>query len=174
MKRLAFYLLGILMTACSQAKIDDYDGQTPQLDLQDFFSGKLKAYGILQNRKGEVTRTFRADISAKWENNIGYLDETFYFNDGEVSKRVWKLRDLGNGKFSGTADDVEGEAIGQVKGFAFHWTYSLNIPYKNSSVTVKLDDWLYLVSENRLLNKSDLRKFGFGVGELTLVIEKLN
>jgi hypothetical protein len=38
---------------------------------------------------------------------------------------------------------------------------------------VSLDDWLYLVDERHLLNRTTLTKFGFRVGELTLVIEKL-
>ncbi len=174
MNRYVFYFVVLLMTSCSQATIETYEGRQPQLDLREFFSGELKAYGILQNRKGEVTRKFSADIQAWWEGETGYLDETFYFDDGEVSKRLWTLEHLGDGRYSGTADDVEGVAMGQVEGFAFHWVYDLNVPYKDGTIKVKLDDWLYLVSENRLLNKTVLRKFGFGVGKLTLVIERLN
>lgn len=162
-----------LITACSQATIEHYQGQNPTLNLREFFSGDLKAYGIVQDRTGKVTRKFRADIKAYWEGDTGHLDESFYFDDGEKSVRLWTLHDLGNGKYSGTADDVVGQATGQVKGFAFNWRYTLSIPYKGNTVDVFIDDWLYLVTEDRLINKSDLSKFGFDVGDLTLVIEKL-
>lgn len=162
-----------VLTACSQAKIDDYRGQTPELSLREFFDGDLKAYGMVQDRSGKVIRKFSADIKAYWEGDTGHLDETFYYDDGEQDKRFWTLKDLGNGKFTGTAGDVVGEARGQVEGFAFNWAYTLTIPYKDDTIDVYIDDWLYLITENRLLNKSDLRKFGFNVGELTLVIEKL-
>jgi len=39
---------------------------------------------------------------------------------------------------------------------------------------LNLDDWLYLVEENHLINRTQLRKFGFRVAELTLVIEKVS
>lgn len=163
----------IFMTSCSQATIHDYEGTTPELDLRRFFQGELKAYGILQSRSGEVTRKFSATISASWQGDTGTLDETFYFDDGEVSTRVWTLKSLGDGRYTGTAGDVVGQASGQVKGAVFNWVYTLSIPYKGDTLNVKLDDWLYLVTEDRLINRTQLKKFGFSVGQLTLVIEKM-
>jgi len=34
------------------------------------------------------------------------------------------------------------------------------------------DDWMYLLDEQRLLNKTEMRYFGFRVGEITLYIER--
>ncbi|WP_086933862.1 DUF3833 domain-containing protein [Agarilytica rhodophyticola] len=166
--------LVLFISACSKVNIHNYANTSPSLDLREFFDGDLKAYGILQNRSGKVTRKFSADIKAYWQGSQGFLDETFYFDDGEVSKRFWTLKDKGNGQITGSADDVIGEAEGSIEGFAFHWVYTLEIPYKEDTIEVKLDDWLYLVTEDRLLNRSSLRKFGFEVGQLTLVIEKLD
>ncbi len=171
---LTITLLVVLnMTSCSQATIQDYEGTTPELQLESFFDGNLRAFGILQNRSGKVTRKFSADILASWENNVGTLDETFYFDDGEESKRIWKLTALGNGKYTGTAGDVVGEAKGTVVGSAFNWHYTLSIPYKGKTIDVRLNDWLYLVNENKLINRTKLTKFGFEVGQLTLVIERV-
>ena len=162
------------MTSCSQATIQQYEGSAPELKLEDFFNGKLRAYGILQNRSGLVTRKFTADIDASWEGSTGTLDETFYFDDGEESKRLWKLHALGDGKYSGSAGDVVGKAKGEVKGAAFNWHYTLSIPYKNKTIDVRLNDWLYLVTDDKLINRTKLTKFGFEVGQLTLVIEKVS
>ncbi len=130
------------------------------------------AYGMIQDRSGMVTRRFSAKIKAWWEGDTGYLDEIFYFDDGEETKRLWKLTHLGEGVYTGTAGDVVGQARGKINGFAFNWVYTLKIPYKNDTIDVKLDDWLYLISDTRLLNKTSLKKFGFRVGDLTLIIEK--
>lgn len=162
------------MTSCSQTTIQDYEGTTPELRLEQFFNGNLRAFGILQNRSGKVTRKFSADILASWKNNTGTLDETFYFDDGEVSKRLWTLTDQGNGHYTGTAGDVVGEAKGSVVGSAFNWHYTLSIPYKEKTIDVRLNDWLYLVSEDKLINRTKLTKFGFEVGQLTLVIERVD
>jgi len=55
----------------------------------------------------------------------------------------------------------------------FQWQYSLNVPWRSNTLEVNLNDWLYLVDAQHLLNKTTLTKFGFRVGELTLVIEKI-
>ncbi len=169
--RLVTSLLALLLGACSTIGIYDYDGTSPELDLKTFFDGDLKAYGIVQDRSGKVTRRFRADIKASWQGNEGILDEVFWFDDGERSTRLWRLRDVGDGRYLGTAGDVVGQASGQVRGSVFRWQYDLLIPFGDEEVQVRLDDWLYLVTENRLLNRTSISKFGIEVGEVTLVIE---
>ena len=164
--------LFLLMAGCSRVSIQSYQDTQPKLDLRTFFDGRLYAHGILQNRKGMVTRKFSAEIDARWEGNTGYLDEVFYFDDGKTETRNWVLTLHDDGRVSGTAGDVVGEAEGQLAGSALHWKYTLAVPYKGDTLNVLIDDWLYLVNENRLLNKSLLKKFGFRVGELTLMIEK--
>ncbi len=169
--RLTIVLVSLLLGACSTVGIYDYEGSSPELDLRTFFDGDLKAYGIVQDYSGKVTRRFRADITASWEGDEGILDEVFWFDDGERSTRLWRLKDLGDGRYSGTAGDVVGEAFGKVRGSAFRWQYDLLLPIDGDEVKVRLDDWLYLVTDNRLLNRTSIRKFGLEVGEVTLVIE---
>ncbi len=169
--RMTLVLVSLLLGACSTVGIYDYEGSSPELDLKTFFNGDLKAYGIVQDYSGKVTRRFEADIMASWDGDEGILDEVFRFDDGERSTRLWRLTDLGDGRYVGTAGDVIGQASGKVRGSAFRWQYDLVIPIDGDDVTVRLDDWLYLVTENRLLNRTSIRKFGLEVGEVTLVIE---
>lgn len=173
MKILLIVLLSVCMASCSKVTIQSYANTQPELDLREFFKGKLRVYGMLHNRSGEVTRRFTADIDASWQGERGILDERFVFDDGEKSTRVWQLEHLGGGRYVGSAGDVRGQAQGQVQGFAFNWQYVLEVPYKGDTLTLKLDDWLYLISENRLLNRTEMKKFGFRVGEIVLVIEKV-
>jgi len=165
-------LLLLLLAGCSRIAIDEYAGSTPALDLNTFFDGDLVAYGILQDRSGRVTRKFSATIAASWNGDEGVLDEHFYYDDGEEDTRTWRLTHLGNNRYTGTAGDVVGTASGTIAGSAFNWQYTLDVPWKDGTIALDLDDWLYLVEENHLINRTELRKFGFRVAELTLVIEK--
>ncbi len=174
------YLLLILLLcssavllSCSSQTLDDYSGTQPALDLKRFFDGQLRAYGMLQNRSGEMTRRFTATINASWQGDTGLLEEAFNFDDGEVQYRTWHLTDHGNGRYTGSAEDVVGEAAGSIVGSVFQWQYLLEVPYRDNAITVALDDWLYLIDDDHLINKTELTKFGFKVGELTLLIEKL-
>jgi hypothetical protein len=165
-------LICLLLTGCSQVTIDDYRGSSPGLDLKTFFDGELSAYGILSDRSGRVTRKFSASISASWNGDEGVLEEHFLFDDGEVQDRTWRLTHLGDNRYTGTAGDVVGNAEGRIAGSVFNWQYRLDVPWQKDSIVLNLDDWLYLVDENHLINRTVMRKFGFRVGELTLVIEK--
>lgn len=172
-KCLCLVLLTSYLLACSSPTLKNYEGTLPALDLKEFFNGELKAYGMLQNRSGVVTRRFTASIDASWEEDKGTLIEEFQFDDGEVQYRTWQLIDHGNQHYTGTASDVIGDAEGSIVGSVFQWQYILEVPYSDDTIQVNLDDWLYLIDEKHLLNKTKLSKFGFKVGELTLLIEKL-
>ena len=179
MKKLMTRIFGILASltltmGCSSIDVVDYENTSPKLDLKTFFNGKLKVYGMVQDMSGRMTRRFTADIDASWNGNTGILDEVFYFDDGEQQTRIWTLQDLGNGNYTGTAGDVVGEASGSARGAVFHWRYTLTIPYDGDTLDVKLDDWLYLIADDRLLNRTSINKFGLQVGEITLMIEKLS
>jgi hypothetical protein len=172
MKRFILMSMLALVTGCSPVSLDDYRSTTPNLDLKTFFDGKLLVHGMLQDRSGKVTRRFTATIDAHWDGETGILEEHFIFDDGEEQDRVWQLNHLGDGRYTGTAGDVVGIAEGRLSGSVFRWRYKLDVPYGKGSIVVNMDDWLYLVDEDHLMNKTRLSKFGFTVGELTIMIRK--
>jgi len=173
MKRLLIICI-FFLSSCGQVSLDDYTNTRPVLDLKTFFDGKLLAHGILQDRSGRVTRRFTATIDASWEGEQGTLVEHFVFDDGEEQDRIWQIVHLGEGRYTGTAGDVVGTAQGQIAGSVFNWKYQLDVPWGDDSIVLNLDDWLYLVDEDHLINRTELRKFGFRVGELSLVIRKVD
>ena len=160
-----------MLSSCSTTAIDDYSGNHPQLDLPTFFNGELTAHGVLKNRSGKVTRYFNATINAYWKNGVGTLEEKFVFDDGEIQYRNWTLTPTADG-YAATAGDVIGTGTAQVKGNAMRLNYVLEINYKGSPLQLNVDDWMWQVDNNTLLNESTLRKFGFKVGSIQLVIVK--
>lgn len=73
-----------------------------------------------------------------------------------------------DGRYIGTADDVVGEATGQVGGNALNWSYTLALPVDGKIYNVKFDDWMYLMDDQVMLNRAVMSKFGFRLGEVTL------
>jgi hypothetical protein len=159
-------------SACS-ANLDEYRGVEPELDLSQFFNGELEAYGIVQDFKGKVTRRFRADILGHWQGNHGLLDELFYFDDGEEQHRCWQLTKSGS-NYKGTAGDVVGAAEGATSGNALNWAYVLAVPIGDKGWNIRLNEWMYLVDENNLINRARMYKFGLEVGQITLYIRKVS
>ncbi|MCL1145012.1 DUF3833 domain-containing protein [Shewanella marinintestina] len=163
----------LLLTACSSSDINDYQGTTPDLDLKQFFDGKLTAHGTVQDYSGKVVRRFTVDMLASWQGNQGEIKEWFIYDDGEKQIRIWKITYLGNGKYSGTANDILGEAEGQAVGMALQWEYEMMLPVDDTEYQVTFDDWMFLIDDNTIINRSDINKFGITMAEVTLVISKV-
>jgi len=164
--------LGITLSACSSTSTNDYSKNTPRLVPQEFFNGNLSAHGVVKDRSGKVTRYFNATIKAYWQNGVGTLEEKFIFDDGEIQYRTWKLSPTTSGVFNATAGDVIGTGEGTFAGNAINLNYVLAVKYKDSTINLRVDDWMWLVDSNTVLNESTLTKFGFKVGSIQLVIKK--
>ncbi|HHX05505.1 MAG TPA: DUF3833 domain-containing protein [Pseudomonas sp.] len=162
----------LLLNGCSAPKVQDYAHTQPQLDLFTYFAGQTQAYGQFQDRSGVVKRRFKVAITGTLNDDVLTLDERFVYDDGEKEQRVWLIKRLGDNLYSGTAGDVIGEAVGHSAGSVFSWRYTLDLPYKNSSIQVKFDDWMFLQSDGVMLNRAQVSKWGFNVGEVTLFFSK--
>ena len=172
----ALALSAALLAACAGPQVTDYAAEQPALDLRQYFNGTLDAYGIFTDRSGKVVKRFTVVMNCRWEGppgqETGVLDEDFSYSDGTRQRRVWTLRRTADGRYTGTADDVVGEAVGQEKGNAFRWGYTLKLPVDGRVIEVSFDDWMYLMNGKVMLNKARMSKFGVGLGEVTLSFVK--
>ncbi len=153
-------------------KPEDFKGTEPNIKIEEYFNGSVKAWGLLQNRNGKVTRQFKADMFGKFENGILTLEEDFYWTDGEKQKRTWKIQKIDENNYKGVAPDVVGNAKGFQYGSAFKFEYDLLIPFKSKNIKVSFDDWIFKQDEKVAINRATLTKFGFKVGELTVFFLK--
>ena len=161
------------LAACASSPTPaDYAAEKPVLDLRSYFNGTLTAHGIFTDRAGKVARRFTVLMQCTWVGEDGVLDEDFTYSDGKKERRVWRLKHLGGGKYTGTAGDVVGTASGEAAGNAFRWAYTLRLPVDDSVYEVQFDDWMYLVDERVMLNKAVMSKFGIRLGEVTLSFTK--
>ncbi|MCE2908623.1 MAG: DUF3833 domain-containing protein [Burkholderiaceae bacterium] len=161
-----------LVLGCASPAPADYAGEKPVLDLKRYFNGELVAHGIFTDRSGKVARRFVVQMTGTWTGNQGVLDERFIYSDGKTERRVWRLTDLGGGRWEGRADDVVGIATGVSSGNALNWRYTLALPVDGKVYEVQFDDWMYLVDDKVMLNKATMSKFGIRLGEVTLSFTK--
>ena len=153
-------------------KPEDFQNTSPTIKIEKYFEGQVKAWGLLQDRKGKVTRQFKADMFGRFENNTLTLEEEFFWNDGEKQKRVWNIEKIDEHNYIGTAADVVGKAKGFSYGSAFKFEYDLMVPIKGKNIKISFDDWIFKQDEEIAINRATLKKFGFKVGELTVFFKK--
>ncbi|MDX1710498.1 MAG: DUF3833 domain-containing protein [Rhodovibrionaceae bacterium] len=175
MRRIWLALIATLVIAggCSTMKIEDFKGTEPRLRLEEFFAGKSQAWGTFEDRFGNVRRQFTVDIVGTWDGETLVLEEDFEFADGETDRRVWKIVKLDDNTYEGRAEDVHDVARGTSYGNALTWTYSVDLKMKDRSLTVTFEDWMWQLDEDVLLNKAEVRKWGFKVGEATIFFRRM-
>lgn len=160
------------LSACAGIEVTQYAQQQPSLDLQRYFNGTLDAYGMFQKRSGEVIKRFHVVIDARWEGDVGTLDERFTYSDGTTQQRIWTITKTGAHSYHGSAADVVGEAVGESAGNALRWRYVLALPVDDKVYHVDFDDWMFLMDERVMLNRSSMSKWGVNLGEVTLTFVK--
>jgi len=162
----------LLLAGCAGVAPEDYAGETPEFRLEEYFDGRVQAWGIFQARDGEVRRRFSVDIEGRVDGDEIVLDERFQYADGETDRRVWRIRRIDEHRYEGRADDVVGVAEGRRYGNALNWQYTLALDTGERTWNLHFDDWMYLTDERTLINTAEVSKFGFRVGEVTLFFRK--
>ena len=172
MRKLLLGLCSLFMISCSNNKINQYANNTPKLDLQGFLNGKISGVGIVEDYSANITRRFDFFGVASWNGNNGQFNEKIIYSDGKEESRIWTITRLSESSYEATTPDVIGKATISVAGNAMNWKYMMNIKVDDSAYKINFDDWMYLMPNGELINRNYFKKFGFTVGELTLLMKK--
>jgi hypothetical protein len=157
-----------LVAGCATPDVTEYAREQPVLDLRTYFNGKVDGYGLFTDRNGKVVKRFTVVMDCRWDGDEGVLDEDFTYSDGSKQRRIWRVRKLADGRYTGRADDVVGEAVGQASGNSLRWNYTLALPVDGRTWHVQMDDWMHLVDREVMLNRTAMSKFGIHLGDVTL------
>jgi hypothetical protein len=160
------------LAGCASPTVEQYATEKPALDITRYFNGTLDAHGMFQDRSGAVIKRFVVVMRCSWQGDTGTLDEDFTYADGSKQKRVWTLKKTGANTFSATAPDVVGAAQGVVAGNALRWQYVLAQPVGDKVYNVDMEDWMFLIDDKVMLNRTAMSKFGVNLGSVTLSFTK--
>lgn len=172
MKNLMTCLLMVWITGCSGPDVQQYKAQQPTLDLVSFFNGTTDAWGLFQRRGGEVVKRFHVIITGTGNDGKLTLDEQFRYDDGSSQRRLWQLTRAPDGRWYGRADDVKGEALGELAGNALRWQYTLLLPIDGNTYEMRFDDWMFLIDNCTMINRASMGKFGIELGQVTLMFRR--
>lgn len=172
-----FLMLGLValharMLGFRAQKPQDYAGKAPRFDLRQHLDGPILCEGVIYGPTGRVSSRFVADFDARWDGNVGVMTERFRYDSGAVQNREWTLT-LGNdGDVRATAPDVVGEGRGTAEGAAVLLTYDLRLPPEAGGHVLNVTDWMYLMENGTIMNRSQFTKFGVKVAELVATMRK--
>ena len=172
MRRSVFIAMMLFLSSCSGIDGNLYRDQKPAFDLKTYFNGTVKAWGIVQNRSGNIIKRFDVDIVGEWQDENGTLTEDFRYYDGTTQQRIWHITDLGQGRYEGRAADVIDKANSTVFGNGAQWGYVMDVPVGDTNYKIRFEDWMWLMNDGVLVNRSYMKKFGITVGEITIFMQK--
>ncbi len=155
-------------------KPQDFADTEPRFLPEEYFAGKTRAWGLFQDRFGDVRREFTVDIDGHWDGSVLTLKEDFVYTDGEKEERLWKIQKLDNHHYEGTAEGVIGIAKGQAYGHVLKWSYKYALKVGDSIWNVRFDDWMFLQQDGVMINRATVTKLGFEIGTLTLSFRKIS
>jgi hypothetical protein len=163
----------VLAACAGRPSLDDPSLSDRALNLEEFFAGDLVAYGQFQDIFGTVRRRFEVAIEGTWDGQTLRLVEDFVYEDGSTEQRIWTLTKTGADTWEGTAPGVIGIATGEERGDTFNWRYTIDLPVPgDETLRVTFDDWMWLLSEDRLLNRAYMSRFGVPIGEVIIAFER--
>jgi hypothetical protein len=169
----AVWSAAMVLAGCGSAmKPEDFANKQPRFIIEDYFAGKTKAWGIFEDRFGNLRREFLVDITGTWDGKQLVLDERFVYADGEKETRVWTIRKQDDHTYTGTAAGVVGTAIGKSYGNALNWSYDFDLKVGDGTWRVHFNDWMFLQPEGVMLNRAVVSKFGIDIGTVTLAFSK--
>jgi hypothetical protein len=164
-------LLFLIQLAATRTRFEsqsprDYAQETPVFDIRERLDGPLLCEGIIYGPTGRVSSRFVARMEGAWEGNKASLRETFHYSSGTVQERKWNLSLDDKGAITATADDIRGTGKGQQMGNAVVLNYRIKLPKSAGGWVLDVVDWMYLLDNGTIMNRSQFRKFGIKVAEL--------
>lgn len=160
------------VTGFASQRPQDHAGQTPTFDPRKHLNGPILCEGILYGPLGRVSSRFIAHMEGRWDGNRAILTERFFYDSGRSQDREWQLT-LGNQGLVATADDLVGPGRGVICGNAVQMKYRIRLAPEAGGHVLDVVDWMYLMENGTILNRSQFRKFGIKVAELIATMRPL-
>ena len=143
--------------------IEDFKNTVPLFLPERFFVGRLEGWAVMESLIGGLQK--RATIAAtgklEQETNTIIFTETYSFDDGHTDTLHWTIRRTEKGRYTGHENRLEGEALGEQAGCAFHWKYSRDTPQSDGSSTrLNFDDWFYAIEDRACIVRGSAGRAG--------------
>lgn len=161
---LAFLAQQRFVSFWAQKSGDYADG--PIFDIRERFQGPIVCEGVIYGPTGRVASRFVADFHATWDGNVGTMVEKFHYDSGLVQDRCWTLTLSNDGTIKAEAPDVVGAGMGRQEGNAVLLNYRIKLADEAGGHVLNATDWMYLMSNGSIMNRSQFRKFGIKVAEM--------
>lgn len=144
----------------------DYAQTGPAFDPVRVLNGSIDSEGVIFGPTGRAVSRFVMRMEGRWSGGTGILTEDFTYDSGRSQHREWRLSLRPDGKLSAEADDIVGTGEGLIAGATLRLSYRLKLPEDAGGHVLDVIDWLYLMQDGTIMNRSQMGRFGVPLAEL--------
>jgi hypothetical protein len=174
--RIIFWLLlaGLLCLHAPwwQMEPSTFAKETPVFRPEEFFAGKVNGTGVFYDRFGRLQARFKLALDGVNDNGVLRLKEVLTYSNGDKMERDYEIRREDDHHYRATTPDMIGGARIEAYGNVLKWTYTLRQDISGQEWLLDFDDWMFLEGDGIVLNRAYAKKFGFGIGEIQMVLRK--
>ncbi len=145
----------------------------PRFDLRTHLAGPILCEGVIYGPTGRVSSRFVAEMEGVWDGNSGVLKERFRYDSGRVQDREWRLFLSNDWSIRAEADDVVGPGTGRAEGAGVQLRYRIKLDEEAGGHVLNVTDWMYLMENGTIMNRSQFTKFGITVAELVATMRRI-
>ena len=144
-----------------------------KFEFEKFFTGKVVATGYMcffypKTRKKKLKVIFKGVFKNK---RLKLIEE--YFEDNLKTIREWQFEKIDKNKFIGNGKNIANPFELNIKDNFLEMSYKFKTKFKNINFNVHVEDCMYVINENTLLNYTRISKFLIPIAETQLLYEKL-
>ena len=163
-KAAAALFAGIVLFTAAPAKAEDA--------LIRFFTGKTVADGKFAAING-VKRDFKVKLTGHWDGRRLTLIEDFSYSDGVENRKTWRMTKTGDGRYTGTREDVVGVATVKVSGQTARFSYLVDVDEGPGQNIVRFYDTLKFAEDNKSMKNTALvTKYGLPVAKVRVDFQR--
>ena len=167
MRAAASAALALLLVSCAGAPRATTRAAPPFI-AERFFAGRLDGVGTLKIVLHAPAMTHVTSVGHAGADGVLALDQHIEQQGKPARDRQWRIRPLGNGRYTGTLTDASGPVTGETQGNRLH----LHFPMKGG---MRLDQWLTLSADGQVAqNHLIVRKLRVTVATLDETIRKIS
>ena len=167
----------LVLAGCGATNISRFANGQPSMAPDLWMTGTVDGYGVVFDRFGTVKSQFHAHEVGSWSPASATLTlrETITYLQGDrqpPTGRTWRFVQTSPGRWTGTAGDIIGTAIGEQQGNAWHLRFHQLLPIGGRRVEVTVDDWRFREADNVAVDRSTISKLGIGLATAEIAFVK--
>ena len=167
--------LAAMLSGCTTLQPQDFAKSNSRFELDRYFEGHSRSWGVLENTNGGPLRSFTCDNRGRRDKSGDLvLTQQFQFSDGKKQTRAWQIHRVDSTHWEATANDMIGIAKGHGEGNALYWEYNFTLDRKDPMATVHIRQWMYQPERTTdPMTRLVISKLGLTIFEVSEVIHQV-